>query len=79
MPPSDYPRLAAEVSKGQAESLMTSKRVSRGIDTYRERGQLVQGSMFGYDLVKAVERKNNTYKIQPISNPYRTKKDKVCR
>lgn len=66
MPPSDYPRLAAEVSKGQAESLTTSKRVSRGIDTYRERGQLVQGSMFGYDLVKAVERKNNTYKIQPI-------------
>lgn len=33
MSPSDYPRLAAEVSKGQAESLTTSKRVSRGIDT----------------------------------------------
>ena len=31
-----------------------------------ERGQLVQGNMFGCDLVKAVERKNNTYKINPV-------------
>lgn len=66
MNPSDIPRLANEVAKGQAESLTTSKRVNRGIETYRERGQLVQGSMFGYDLVKAVERKDNTYKINPI-------------
>lgn len=66
MSPHDYPRLANEVAKGQAESLTTSKRVFRGIETYRERGQLVSGSMFGYDLVKAVDRKDNTYKINPV-------------
>ncbi len=66
MNPADYPRLAHEVAKGQAESLTTSKRVNRGIFTYRQRNQLVSGKMFGYDLVKAVERKDNTYKINPV-------------
>lgn len=66
MSASDITRLTSEVAKGQAESLTTSKRVNRGISTYRERGQLVQGNMFGYDLEKAVERKNNTYKINPV-------------
>ena len=66
MAPADYPRLANEVAKGQAESLTTARRVNRGIETYRSRGQLVSGNMFGYDLVKAVERKDNTYKINPV-------------
>lgn len=66
MRPSDIPRLAAEVSKAEAESLTTSKRVGRGIETYMQRGQLVCGNMFGYDLVKAVERKDNTLKINPV-------------
>lgn len=66
MRPSDIPRLAAEVSKAEAESLTTSNRVWRGIETYMKRGQLVCGDMFGYDLVKAVERKDNTLKINPI-------------
>ena len=66
MRPSDIPRLAAEVSKAEAESFTTSNRVWRGIETYIKRGQLVCGNMFGYDLVKAVERRDNTLKINPV-------------
>ena len=49
----------------QGESMRTSKRVSNGIQSYRDRGQLVVSKLFGYILIKAVERKDNTLKIHP--------------
>lgn len=66
MKPNDITRLASEVAKGEAEVKTTSNRVKNGVDSYRKNGQLVQGSMFGYDLKRAVLRKDNTYTIEPI-------------
>lgn len=67
MPPNETPRLASEVAKVEAEVGTTSRRVKNGVNSYRKNGQLVQGSMFGYDLKRAVLRKDNTYTIEPIN------------
>ncbi len=61
----DIIRIAVDGGMAQGESMRTSKRVSNGIQSYRDRGQLVVSKLFGYILIKAVERKDNTLKIHP--------------
>lgn len=59
--------ICASSSKGQAESLSTSKRVNQALILYRKQGQLPLGiNIFGYDFVRAIERKDNVYKINPV-------------
>lgn len=61
----DIIRIAVDGGMAQGESMRTSKRVSNGIQSYRDRGQLVVSKVFGYILVKAIERKDNTLKVHP--------------
>ncbi len=61
----DIIRIAVDGGMAQGESMRTSKRVSNGIQSYRDRGQLVVSKLFGYTLIKAVERKDNTLKVHP--------------
>jgi hypothetical protein len=51
----------------QGESMRTAKRVNSGVGSYRERGQLVVSGLFGYDLDKAVDRRDNSLTINPIN------------
>lgn len=59
-------RLAIDAGMAQGESMRTSKRVARGVDSYRANGQLVVSGLFGYEYVKAVERRDNTFRIDPV-------------
>lgn len=61
---SDVSRLASEAGMAQAESMQTGDRVRKHMTTVASNGQLLGGDMFGYRLVKAVERKNNTLEIE---------------
>ena len=63
----DIIRLAVDGGMAQGESMRISKRVSNGIKSYRDRGQLVVSGLFGYVLVKAVERKDNTFRVHPVN------------
>lgn len=60
-------RLAIDAGMAQGESMRTSKRVNRGVESYRANGQLVVSGLFGYEYVKAVERKDNTFRIDPVN------------
>lgn len=60
----DILRLAIEAGMAQAESLQTSARVRKHMTTIAANGQLLGGDMLGYRLVKAVERKDNTFEIE---------------
>ena len=60
----DVSRLANEAGMSQAESMKTSERVRSHMSTIAANGQLLGGDMFGYRLVKAVERKNNTFEME---------------
>lgn len=60
----DIVRLAVEGGLAQAESMQTSSRVRSHMHTVARNGQLICGDMFGYRLVKAVDRKDNTFKIE---------------
>ncbi len=64
MTATDILRLAMEGGLAQAESMQTSSRVRSHMHTVARNGQLICGDMFGYRLVKAVDRKNNTFKIE---------------
>lgn len=63
----DIMRLAVDGGMAQGESMRISKRVSNGIQSYRDRGQLVVSGLFGYELVKAVYRKDNTFRVHPVN------------
>jgi len=56
----DVVRLAIDGGLAQAESMQTGKRVREHMSKVATSGQLLGGDMFGYRLVKAVERKDNT-------------------
>lgn len=64
MAANDILRLATEAGLAQAESMQTSDRVRKHMNTVASNGQLLGGDMFGYRLVKAVERKDNTLEIE---------------
>lgn len=63
----DIIRIAVEGGLAQGESMRTSKRVSNGIQSCRDRGQLVVSGLFGYSLKKAVDRRDNTLLVDPIN------------
>lgn len=67
MSETDIVRLSVDGGMAQGESMRTSKRVNNGVGSYRERGQLVVSGLFGYDLKKAVVRKDNSLTINPIN------------
>ncbi|MBQ2886754.1 MAG: recombinase family protein [Alphaproteobacteria bacterium] len=66
MDETDIVRLAIDGGMAQGESMRTSKRVNNGVESYRKRGQLVVSGLFGYEYVKAVERRDNTFRIHPV-------------
>lgn len=63
----DIIRIAVDGGLAQGESMRTSKRVSNGIESYRNRGQLVVSGVFGYSLKKAVDRRDNTLIIDSVN------------
>ena len=63
----DIIRIAVDGGLAQGESMRTSKRVSNGIESYRNRGQLVVSGVFGYILKKAVDRRDNTLTIDSVN------------
>ncbi len=67
MSETDIIRLAIDGGMAQGESMRTSKRVVNGVQSYRERGQLVVSKLFGYELKKAVDRRENTLTIHPVN------------
>lgn len=64
MTPTDLLRLATEAGLAQAESMQTSQRVRKHMATVAQNGQLLCSSLFGYRLIKQVERKDNTFEIE---------------
>lgn len=62
----DIVRLAVDGGMAQGESMRTSKRVNNGIETYRERGQLIVSELFGYDYVRNFDPRKNTFRINPV-------------
>lgn len=62
----DIIRIAVDGGMAQGESMRTAKRVNNGVESYRKRGQLVVSGVFGFDLIKAVDRKDNTLRVNPI-------------
>ncbi len=66
MDETDILRLALEAGMAQGESMRTAKRVHNGVESYRARGQLVVSGLFGYVYVKKVDRRNNTFCIDPV-------------
>lgn len=67
MSDTDIIRLAVDGGMAQGESMRTSKRVANGVQSYRERGQLVVSKVFGYELKKTVNRRDNTLTIHPVN------------
>lgn len=67
MSETDILRLAVDGGMAQGESMRTSKRVANGVQSYRERGQLVVSKVFGFVLKKAVDRRENTLTIHPVN------------
>lgn len=63
----DIIRIAVDGGMAQGESMRTSKRVANGVQSYRERGQLVVSGVFGYVLKKAVDRRDNSLSIHPVN------------
>lgn len=66
MPASEEFRMILEAGTSQTESKQTSERVRSHMETVVKNGQLLGGDMFGYRLEQAVERKNNTLKIEQV-------------
>ena len=66
MDETDILRLAVDGGMAQGESMRTAKRVNNGVESYRKNGQLVVSGLFGYEYVKAIERKDNTFRIDPV-------------
>lgn len=62
----DIIRISVDGGMAQGESLRTSKRVNNGVQSYRDRGQLVVSGIFGYNLKKAVDRRDNSLTIHPV-------------
>lgn len=67
MDETDIIRLSVDGGLAQSESMRTAKRVNNGVLSYRKKGQLVVSGLFGYIYVKAVDRKNNTFRIDPVN------------
>lgn len=64
----DIFRLSIDAGMAQTESMRTAKRVNNGIESYRSRGQLVVSGVFGYELVKMVDKRQDTLSLHPIDS-----------
>lgn len=62
----DIIRIAVDGGMAQGESMRTAKRVNNGVQSYRERGQLVVSGVFGYILKKAIDRRDDSLTIHPV-------------
>ena len=62
----DILRLAIDAGMAQGESMRTANRVNNGVESYRNRGQLVISCLFGYILDKKVDKRQDTLIMHPI-------------
>lgn len=62
----DILRLAIDAGMAQGESMRTANRVNNGVESYRNRGQLVISCLFGYILDKKVDKRQDTLIVHPI-------------